>query len=144
MNWGNSIILTFFIFAAIIITMVTISMRQDVNLVEKNYYEEEIAYQDQIDRINNFNELKEKPSIRKKGKQLVVTFPEVLISSISKGQIQLYRPSTSKLDRRIKIALTDQGNQTISLQGMEKGLWKVKLRWNSTKKEYFNSQSIVL
>lgn len=144
MNWGKSIVLVFIIFAGIIITMVTISMRQEVNLVEKNYYEEEIAYQDQIDRIENFEKLEEKPSIKHAGGILTISFPSLLYSSVDNGSIQLYRPSTSTKDKKYKIALDQSGVQNIPISSLEKGLWKIKLRWVSADKEYFTSQSIVI
>ena len=59
MNWGTKITLSFIAFVGIIITMVVISMRQDISLVAKDYYVQEIAYQDQIDRIRNNHDLGE-------------------------------------------------------------------------------------
>ena len=54
MDWGKGIILTLTAFAGIIISMVVICVRQDdIHLVTQNYYEEEIKYQDQIDKMVN-------------------------------------------------------------------------------------------
>ena len=53
MNWGKWIIVSFVLFAAFIGILVVICVRQDISLVSKNYYQEELAYQQQIDRMNN-------------------------------------------------------------------------------------------
>ena len=64
MNWGTKIVFSFIAFAGLIITMVVISMRQDVSLVAKDYYVQEIAYQDQIDKIQNQKALESEPTIK--------------------------------------------------------------------------------
>ena len=51
MNWGNKIMLSFSVFVAIIITMVVVSMKQDVFLVSEDYYDKEVKYQNQIDKM---------------------------------------------------------------------------------------------
>ena len=53
----------FVFFALFIGTLVTICVRQDITLVTKEYYKEELAYQEQIDRMNNVNNLGEVPEI---------------------------------------------------------------------------------
>ena len=53
MNWGHKIVMTFIVFAAIIISMVVISMRQDVSLVAADYYKQELAYTEQMNKLEN-------------------------------------------------------------------------------------------
>ena len=59
MNWGKSIILAFVLFAGFIATLVVVCVREDISLVSKDYYKEELLYQDQIQRLNNASQLKE-------------------------------------------------------------------------------------
>ena len=82
MNWGHKITISFILFAIIIITMVTIAMRTDVNLVAPDYYEEELAYQEQIDRSKNFQGLSNKPTVQKIDNQILVTFPSELVKFV--------------------------------------------------------------
>ncbi len=143
MNWGKSIVLAFIAFAAIIITMVYISMQHDINLVRKDYYKEELAYQDQIDRVRNYKNLAEKPNLERNGNTLTLSFPDSLARPIS-GELWLYRPSVSALDRKFPIKLAEGNDLSFPLDGMSKGLWKIKLSWADNAREYFNEQSIVL
>lgn len=145
MNWGKGIVLSFIVFAGIIITMVTISMKQDVNLVAPNYYEEEIAYQDQIDRISNFEALEVKPVITKKGDQIELSFPQEVANSVLDGEILFFRPSDRNQD--IKAVLKLDGNQKMifPVRQFSKGLWMTKLRWRSSGNiEYFTEKRIVI
>ena len=58
MNWGTRIIIMYVGFVALIITLVVVSMRQQVDLVTPDYYAKELKYQTNIDKTKNYNELK--------------------------------------------------------------------------------------
>ncbi|WP_422359058.1 FixH family protein [Reichenbachiella sp.] len=144
MNWGKSIVLAFVIFAGIIITMVSISMQHDVNLVAVNYYEEELAYEDQMNRIRNYESLRNKPMVKKDGNQIVLSFPSEVADQMKDGEIHFFRPSDYKSDKKIEIKLDHQYRQTFPVSLLGSGLWKTKLNWKSKDKEYFFEQKIVL
>ena len=144
MNWGKSIILVFALFAALIISMVVISMQHEVNLVAPNYYEEELAYEDQINRIRNFNSLEIKPTISQKGNQIVLTFPMAIADQMKSGEIHFFRPSDQSIDKKIEIKLDENYRQSFNTGALGAGLWKTKLRWKSASQEYFFEQKIVL
>ena len=148
MNWGKGIFITFVLFAALMTTMAVISMRQEVGLVAPDYYKQEIAYQDQIDRINNYNQLAEKPrvSVDRISSDVVLSFPKSMSSSIQKGELKLYRPSTTGVDQVYKLELDEAGEQRINISQSLKGRWKVMLYWESNKNsiQYYNEVAINL
>ena len=146
MNWGKGIIIAFIIFAGLVITMVIISMKQEVGLVAPDYYKQEIAYQDQIDRINNYETLKEKPVIRidRNTRQLVLKFPQLLRTSMQNGRLELFRPSTSRVDEKYPLQLNEDGEQRINVSNLLRGRWKVKLFWETHSLEYYNEVAINL
>ncbi|WP_420581093.1 FixH family protein [Reichenbachiella sp.] len=144
MNWGKSIVLAFVLFAGVIITMVVISMQHDVNLVAVNYYEEELAYEDQMNRIRNFESLPDKPIVKRDGGQIVLSFPSEVADQMKNGEIHFFRPSDHKFDKKIKIKLDEQNSQVFPVSAFGSGLWKTKLHWNTENKEYFSEQKIVL
>ena len=94
MNWGVKITLSFIAFVLIMITMVMISMRQDVNLVADDYYKQEIAYESQIERIKNTNNLASPPEIsfNRGTNRIYVSFSSKLADRIRSGEVLLYRP----------------------------------------------------
>lgn len=140
MNWGKGIVIAFVLFATVIGSMVVISMKQEVNLVAPDYYKQEIAYQDQINRKENFNALNNKPILKKEtGGVLLIKFPKELSNTFVSGDILFFRPSTSKLDRKVAFRLNEDGQQQISIGHLQKGVWKVKISWKgSDEKEYYN------
>lgn len=145
MNWGKGITLSFIAFATVIITMVVICMKQDVNLVATNYYEQEIAYQDQIQRISNFEALVRKPKISRDGNQIVVSFPEDLAQSVLEGEILFFRPSDRHKDVSAVLQLNDERKMYFPVKQFSKGLWKTKMTWRSSgDQEFFTEQRIVI
>lgn len=144
MNWPRSIILVFVLFVGLVVTMVVISMKHKVNLVAHNYYEEELAYQDQINRIQNFEDLSDKPTVIKQGHEIIVTFPSLVANEILSGEIHFFRPSDNAIDKKIELKLDQAFSQSFPTAALGKGLWKTKLSWKTNDKEYFSEQRIVL
>lgn len=140
MNWGTRIVIAFACFIGVIATLVTISMRQDVSLVAKDYYVQEIAYQDQIDRIENKNRMEIQPSIEIKSGVVELSIKK----SELEGTIHFFRPSDAKLDKKYVIQLDQNGTQAFKAADFEKGLWKVKINFTSEGKEYYSEHSLVL
>lgn len=146
MNWGTGIALTIVIFIAMMISLVAYSFRQELNLVTKNYYEEEIKYQRQIEKIKNTNRLRERPELvyQSTDRILSVKFPQAMRSKSISGQIYLYRPSDSRLDKAFPIAIDEIGNQFVNLSALAKGSWTVKLQWNDLEHDYYDEIKIFI
>ncbi len=146
MNWGKGIILAFIGFFGVIFTLAYISMQQDISLVADNYYEQELAYEDQIERIKNTDGLTKKPaiSVDKKQGQAKLKFPSELKGSVYEGSIQFFRPSSAALDQTFDILLDEEGFQTFDISRFPRGLWKVKISWKSKNREYYNEATMIL
>lgn len=144
MNWGKGIVIAFIVFAIVIGSLVVISLNQEVGLVAPDYYQQEIAYQDQIERKENFNALKSKPIIKKVAENvLIVDFPKELYTTFVNGNLLLFRPSNAKLDRKLEIVLDSEGQQRIPVSDMIKGMWKIKMSWKAIDDVEYYSESII-
>ncbi len=146
LNWGHYITLSFIAFAGVIFVMAYISMNTDVNLVAEDYYKQEIAYQDQIDKITNYKNLIEKPVFRINAatKVLEISFSDTLYRDFSKGDLLLFRPSQSNMDKLYKISLDEKGEQFIVMKGLDKGLWKAKINFQIGESLYYHEKNIML
>jgi hypothetical protein len=140
MNFGNWIVVAFVLFAIFIGVLVTVCVRQDISLVSKNYYSEELAYQDQIKRINNTTGLSKKPGIAKIDDNTIqITFDKEL--KIENGRVKFFCPSDPKMDRDFE--LTADGNtQLFNTSALRKGMYKVKLLWVMDGKEFYYEEII--
>jgi hypothetical protein len=145
MNWGTKIALIYGGFVAFIIAMVVLCVKQnDIHLVSKEYYKEEIAYQDQIDKLTNTQQLHGQMGFQYIGEKQVVEFffPKSLTDA--SGEILFFRPSDARKDVKIAVDMDEAGKQIVPVSSLDKGLWKVKIKWNAQSKDYFSEQVLVI
>jgi hypothetical protein len=139
MNWGKGIVITLIVFISLMVGLVTICVKQDdIHLVTEDYYEEEIKYQDQIEKMINANSLDYKVldydvQLRK---------VDLHLPAGSKGTIHLFRPSDARLDQKIDFEITDQNANAFDLNALKAGYWKLKLTWSENGVEYFHEEKI--
>ena len=143
MNWGKSIILAFVLFAAFLVTLVTVCMRQDISLVTREYYKEELDYQAQINRIAQTTALSEKPSIHvESGDIIKVRYADFPL--LESGELHLFRPSDPELDKEFDLRSSAEGLQYFSTAGMEKGMYRARMKWRLNGEEFYIEQVITL
>ena len=142
MNWGKSIVLAFVLFAGFIAAIVTICMRQDVNLVSSQYYKDDLEYQQQLDRKNNTETLEEKPQIFLTTDQLKVSFPKE--ATVDGGNIKVFRPSDNKLDQYFGLKASDEPVQVFPLNTLTSGAYRVKMTWVVRGTEYYLEEFVVI
>jgi hypothetical protein len=145
MNWGWRIFFLTAGFVLFVFFMVYKAMQQDFHLVYEDYYDKEIKYQGEIDRIKNAKDLKDGLKIEYllREDKIKITYPPEHKNSI-KGAIYLFRPSDSALDTSFPIESDRQGVQIISVSSLKNGLWQVKINWTFGDKEYQQEKNLVL
>ena len=143
-SWGTGIVIAFVIFMGGIITIAVYLMNQDVNLVADDYYDQEIKYQQQIDRIKRTKKLDEKNIIAFNGTTVNVTIPKSLMKSNLTGEIYFYRPSDGNSDIKIPLYTDSLGVQVIPVSGLENGSWTIKVNWLTGEDEYFVEKRIFI
>lgn len=135
MNWGKSIIVAFVLFAVFIGALVWVCVRQDISLVSKNYYQEELAYQQQIERMKNTEELNAKPILQVVNGQLEIRFVD--FNQLEKGVLKLFRPSDSSLDKDFTLPSTTGVMQQLDVTQLPAGMYKARMQWTMNGKEYY-------
>lgn len=141
MNFGKWIVVSFVLFATFMAVLVTVCVRQDVSLVSKSYYDEEIKYQDQIERERNTQSLEKKPTIELRGNDLILAWNQDI--PVTRATVSLFCPSNAKMDRTFQLA---EGNNSeiLELDDLNKGMYRVKLRWTMNNKEFYQEEIINL
>jgi hypothetical protein len=134
MNFGRWILVSFIFFGCFMAALVTVCMREDVGLVSKNYYSEELVHQQKMDQVKNTSRLSSQPKISLEGNLLKVDFQGV--GKIEKGQLILLRPSDASKDEKFEI-IPENDEQVFRLHENEKGLYRAGLKWTMGDKEYY-------
>ena len=142
LNWGLKITILYSGFVILIITMVSMAMSQKVDLVSKNYYEQELQYQDKIDKINRTHALSEQMTWQVNRNTLLIKFPEQFKGKLIKGTIYFFRPSDETMDKKITISVDTSLCFKVSTNQLNKGLYKMQIDWNVDNNEYYNESVI--
>lgn len=110
---------------------------QKVDIVTDNYYEKELKYQEQLDKVARTRALKETMEITNTGKELIIKFPNVPDKNQNKDFISLYRPSDNTKDVKIPVLTDSSRTQIVSVERIARGYWKAQINWTSGGSEYY-------
>jgi len=142
-GWGWKIGILYSGFAVFILCLVIGANRQKFDLVSKDYYEEEIAYQKVLDAGKNQSALSKPINIHADAKCIVIEFPEEFRSKVLTGQVQFYAPVNAEWDRDFK--LDKQNNSfTVSRSSLHNTRYTIKISCMVDGKNYYQESEILL
>lgn len=143
MNWGNKLILVFVGFAALMGTMVYKAMNTRFELVSKEYYQDELRYQDKIDGRTNAANIGA-VTIHEDEQYLVFQFPEEMKAAQIKGEAWLYCKTDAIKDLRFPLTIDEDGRQLIERKKLAANKYQLKLSWEAAGKKYYLEKEIEL
>ena len=108
MTWGNKLLLVFIGFALLMSTLVYKCAKQNFELVSKDYYNEELRYQDKIDGENNANKLSS-VQIAQTSDEVSIQLPKELNGLTTAGEVWFYCAPNSSFDRKIPVKVNSNG-----------------------------------
>jgi hypothetical protein len=144
MNWGTGIVITIILFLIISIAMIIHFMNQKVDLVTDNYYEKTLVYQNNIDEAERSKEINKNLKIEYLKNQLKFVFPDSSAKEIKDGEIYFYRPSDSNKDFKTDFSLNENGEILLDVSKIDKGYWKVQIRWLMNSKSYSVERTVMI
>jgi hypothetical protein len=145
MSWGYKIFLLYSGFVILTLVMVFLAYRQDVPLVADDYYDQELKYQEEINKLTNARSLPHPVSIEYSisDQALVIIFPAEHTGALS-GTIRFQRPSDPRLDTGYPVKTDGNLMQKISTRGMQKGYYKLKVYWDHSGVHYLEEKDIII
>ena len=144
--WPLGFILTLVVFFAGTVGLIVMACSQRVDLVSPDYYERELKFQGQIDRVERTHRAPSQASVAydAAGQCITVSLPADQAGREINGRIELYRPSAAGLDRAVKLAPDSKGVQRLDAAGLAPGLWKVRVSWTVEQQDYFLDEKVVV
>lgn len=130
-NWGTGIAIAIAMFISFIMYFVVnmaTNKKYDHDLVTSDYYKEELAYQKEIDQMQQTNRLGMQVRFEKTQEGLEIIFPEILDPKNIKGSVFLYRPSDKQLDVEIPIT-TSTTHLLIPKTRLKDGRWNINVAY---------------
>jgi len=134
---GNVLLVGFGSMLIMMSVLVYLSIKQDIPMVSKDYYEQELVYQDKLDAIDNTNAYDGAFSLSKTDEEVTVQVPKALSSIMTKGTIVFYCPSTDKMDRTETLQQNASGTYTFPISQLPGKAYIAKISLQSNGIEYY-------
>jgi hypothetical protein len=137
-NFGHKLLLAFILFGMLMFYLVYQSLHTNFELVSKDYYQDELVYQQVIDATKNAKELSTATSISQKGGEVYVQLPAEMANQQITGNINFYCAADSKKDHTIPLAPDASGLQVIAVgKELANAAYRVRITWTAKDKKYY-------
>jgi hypothetical protein len=143
-NWGTGIVIAFAIFIIFILYFVfsvQSNSKYDNELVVEEYYKYDAKFGDEMVRIQNAQDLSQKPKILNDSNGITIVFPEAFVANKLKGTVSFYRPSNKKFDFVVPISLS-HFSLNVPKEKLLVGRWDINMEWEYQGKQYLTKEII--
>jgi len=142
LNWGHKLTIVFIAFAAFIFFLIYKTTQSHFDLVSKDYYKDELAYQQVIDGTNLANKLSSGIQVQQQNDQISIQFPQEMKQKKAEGTIFFYCSADSRKDKKINIQLSEEAVQIIPAKDILPGKYVLKINWKTDNQNYYNEQPV--
>ena len=140
MDWGKKLTIGMLCFMSMIVVFGILMIRsKDDALVDNDYYEKGIGYNNTYKKKENVTLDQAAPSIELSGDQLILTF-----SKPAEGTIKFMRVANKNLDRSVSLQTDSLFQAKYPITHKSAGLWRLLLEWRSGDKDYLYEQEVML
>ena len=143
-NWGTGVVIAFALFMTFILYFVykvQSDSKYDNELVFEEYYKHDAHFEQEMERIQNAENLAQKPTITATSEGIKIVFPDTFIPKQIKGKVSLYRPSNKKLDFEVSISISGS-SLLIPKKNLVGGRWDINMEWQYEGKKYLSKKHL--
>jgi hypothetical protein len=143
-NWGWGVVILYGSFVLMLGTMAVKSTQHGISLVDENYYQKDIEFEEHLNKMNNSNGLPNqlKVDYTSEDQQIILSFPDDL-KAIT-GEILCFRPSDESKDFKVKIAPDGSFQQAIATADMITGLWRIQVNWSADGRDFYSEELVII
>lgn len=145
-NWGTGIVIAFALFITFIMYFVfkmQFSTKNENELVVEEYYKQDAKFGDEMTRVQNANDLDQKPLISNTPEGIRIVFPAIFVPNRIKGTVSFYRPSDKKFDFEVPISLSES-SLFVPAKKLLVGRWDINMEWQYAEKKYLTKEIIYI
>ena len=144
LNWGHKLIGVFLVFAGMMSYLVYQSVTTRFDLVSKEYYKDELQFQQVIDGTKRANQLSSKVTIEQNGHFLVLRLPNEMKQATVTGKIWFYCADDARKDKKIPLQVNADAVQQIDARQFLFGNYTAKISWESNQQLYYTETKITI
>lgn len=122
--------------------MVFVSMRQTNEVIDSNYYDRELKYQQVIDAKKNLQKTNDSVLLVTGAHHIKVIFPKNTVSQLDSGKIEFLKLSDSKFDHVIVMKPSNDSLYEVPLALLAKGMYRVRIEWSNDRTGYYQEKDL--
>jgi hypothetical protein len=143
MNWGNKLVVVFVAFALFMGYMVYRALSTKYDLVSKDYYKDELRYQERIDGVKNAVAL-DSVTISQDASTIQIKLPKEHKGFAVKGEVLFYCITDDSKDFKLPLQVDSSATQVVMKKQLQKAPYQVKLNWQVGKDAFYNEQKLIV
>lgn len=134
---GNILLIGFGGMLIMMSVLVYLSVKQEIPMVSKNYYEQELVYQQRLDAMNNTNTYDRQFHIAQEDNIINLQLPTELSRNISEGTVYFYCPAQESMDRQVPLPAQADGKYTFDRHNLPGAAYVVKISFRANGRDYY-------
>lgn len=135
LSWGRKLVIGAILFMAFIVSMIVIIMKQDVPLVETNYYEVGLNYQKQMEMQAGADSLIDLLIVEQNKSHCIVVQKKIKGNS-AHGMLFFSKPSDTKQDFKQEFHIEKGDSLSTAIQINISGEWNINTVWQDENGEH--------
>jgi len=142
-GWGTRIAFLYGGFVVLMVTLVTLAMKEDFQLVSSDYYQKELQYQEVIDAGKNQSMLSAPVQFRANEQTVTIALPQEFEGKEVKGSVEFYAPTQAAWDAHFDLQL-ENNRMEIPRSKLHPTRYEVKINWEAESKRYYQETVLKL
>jgi hypothetical protein len=135
-TWGTKLVIFMAMFMGFIILMAVRMMKEDISLIQTDYYEKGENYQTIIDENKGVDSLVNFQFIQNNNES-ILAIKNLKGNQISKAKLQLIYLANKVNDKEFDVQITDTITSKFDLTDFEKGNWIARLNWSDKNGKHY-------
>lgn len=137
LNTGNLLIYGSVLTLLFIFSLIFSFIKEDLLLVTKDYYEEEVTYDIHKQELKNAELQGDLIKAEKNGNAVVLTIPDFIAKDFLKGEVIAYFPSWPSNDQVFPLSKNDTGQFKIEVANTRNVPYTLKVKFSDSSKSYY-------
>lgn len=143
-NFGHGVIVVLSLFALMLGWFMVRAIANAEELVTENYYEKELLFQQDLDKLERAAAHGEAVRMEVKDQQLRITFPAALRGKAISATLEMMRPSDARADQRMELQASPEGTLAVPVAGWMRGRYRARLEWRVDGSEHLSEQHVTV
>ena len=143
-HFGHKIIMVFLVFGALMTFLVYSSIKTNFDLVTKEYYKDELAYQSVIEAKSNSRKLQTGIDVDYNDKLVSLSLPDEMSGKRISGSVWFYCPSDASKDVKEVLSSNTTINYLFDSNKLKPGKYIVKVQWDADGTSYNSEADLIV